>query len=186
VSERGKVPIVPDSFLGASAPRPRYLYLGRIPFSIFGLRKPLLSAADLIHLELQGSNHLRLNFNRLDLDLTDVSLRVHLLLHSFSVQPSRFTFKGVSKYLDVIIARIDAPLLDDLYITFFNLLTFDTPQRRSGPTWVHATGNSANQMQSVILGAFVRVPRLRFFLVSHSLLEIPLHLRECCTLAGFG
>jgi hypothetical protein len=40
-----------------------------------------------------------------------------------------FHFKGVSKYLPVedLMAQIDAPLLNDLEITFFHQLVFDTP-----------------------------------------------------------
>ena len=39
-----------------------------------------------------------------------------------------FCFEGVSEYLDDLVARIDAPLLNNLYITFFHQLIFDTPQ----------------------------------------------------------
>ena len=39
-----------------------------------------------------------------------------------------FEFKGVSEYLDDLVAGIDAPLLDYLHITFFYQLIFDTPQ----------------------------------------------------------
>ena len=41
---------------------------------------------------------------------------------------TRFVFEGVSEYLDDLIARIDAPLLDKFHITFFHQLIFDTPQ----------------------------------------------------------
>ena len=41
---------------------------------------------------------------------------------------TRFEFKGVSEYLDDLVARIDAPVLDRLKITFFHQLIFDTPQ----------------------------------------------------------
>ena len=37
-------------------------------------------------------------------------------------------FKGVSEFLDDLVARIDAPLLNELDITFFHQLIFDTPQ----------------------------------------------------------
>ena len=37
-------------------------------------------------------------------------------------------FKGVSEYLEVILARIDAPRLYKLDILFFNQIIFDTPQ----------------------------------------------------------
>ena len=36
-------------------------------------------------------------------------------------------FKGVSEYLEEILARIDAPRLNILHITFFNQILFDTP-----------------------------------------------------------
>jgi hypothetical protein len=39
-----------------------------------------------------------------------------------------FYFKGVSEYLDDLVARIEAPLLDEFHITFFHQLIFDTPQ----------------------------------------------------------
>ncbi|KAF8489908.1 hypothetical protein F5888DRAFT_1638378 [Russula emetica] len=47
-----------------------------------------------------------------------------------SVLPSLtcFIFKGVSVYLEDLVARIDAPLLESLQITFFHQLIFDTPQ----------------------------------------------------------
>jgi hypothetical protein len=36
-------------------------------------------------------------------------------------------FKGVCEYLDDLVARIDAPQLNRLYITFFNDIIFDAP-----------------------------------------------------------
>ena len=42
---RGTSPVIPDSFLGGSAPRLRYLWLSSVPFP--GLSKLLLSAAQL-------------------------------------------------------------------------------------------------------------------------------------------
>jgi hypothetical protein len=37
-------------------------------------------------------------------------------------------FGGVVKYLEHLVAQVDAPLLDSLEITFFHQLIFDTPQ----------------------------------------------------------
>ena len=37
-------------------------------------------------------------------------------------------FKGTSGYLEKILARVDTPRLDELHITFFNQIIFDTPQ----------------------------------------------------------
>ncbi|KAF8502693.1 hypothetical protein F5888DRAFT_1113143 [Russula emetica] len=47
-----------------------------------------------------------------------------------SILPSliKIGFQGASEYLEVILARIDAPRLDELHITFFNQIIFDTPQ----------------------------------------------------------
>jgi hypothetical protein len=47
-----------------------------------------------------------------------------------SILPSltRIVFTGVSEYLEEILARIDAPRLVGLHITFFNQIIFDTPQ----------------------------------------------------------
>jgi hypothetical protein len=39
-----------------------------------------------------------------------------------------FRFKGVSEYLEDLVARIDAPQLNGLDVTFFNQIDFDTPQ----------------------------------------------------------
>ena len=39
-----------------------------------------------------------------------------------------FRFKGVTEYLEDLVARVDAPRLNSLSITFFNDTVFDTPQ----------------------------------------------------------
>ena len=39
-----------------------------------------------------------------------------------------FRFKGVSEYLEVVVARINAPQLSKLDVAFFNDIVFDTPQ----------------------------------------------------------
>jgi hypothetical protein len=41
---------------------------------------------------------------------------------------TRFIFKGVSEYLDDLVARFDAPQLVSLQITFFDHIVIDTPQ----------------------------------------------------------
>jgi hypothetical protein len=38
------------------------------------------------------------------------------------------TFQGVSEWLEVLVARIDAPLLNNINTRFFNQLIFDSPQ----------------------------------------------------------
>jgi hypothetical protein len=142
-------PILPDSFLGGTAPRLRSLDLEGIPFP--GLPKLLLSATHLVYLYLYYIPHsgyfppeamanslsgltslesLRLQFQ---------SPRPRPALESRRPPPPPLTrailpslteikFKGASEYLEVILARIDSPQLDDLHITFFNEIIFDTPQ----------------------------------------------------------
>jgi hypothetical protein len=39
-----------------------------------------------------------------------------------------FIFQGVCEYLDDLVSHIDAPRLEDVSITFFNDIVFDTPQ----------------------------------------------------------
>jgi len=58
------------------------------------------------------------------------SLRLPPLPLTRSILPSltKILFRGTSEYLEVILARIDAPRVDDLGITFFNQTIFDTPQ----------------------------------------------------------
>jgi hypothetical protein len=49
---------------------------------------------------------------------------------TYAILPSltRLLFKGASEYLEDLVARIDAPSLDSIWITFFNGLIFDLPR----------------------------------------------------------
>ena len=141
------VPVVPDSFLGRSAPRLRILVLDGIPFP--GLPSLLSSATHLVSLHLFNIPHsgyispdtavtalstltslqsLMLEFQS-PLSHPDLAIR-RLLLSTRTVFPvlGRFWFKGVYEYLDDFVARIDAPRLHELSITFFNDIVFDAPQ----------------------------------------------------------
>ena len=144
VSDIEIAPVVPDSFMGGSAPRLQYLELKRV--SIPGLTKLLLSATDLVHLNLQRIPHsgyispeaivaclstlpklrtLHLGFESLRSRPNRESRRL-----SRSVLPVliRFHFSGVSEYLEDLLSRIDSPLLDVLDILLFHQPIFDTPQ----------------------------------------------------------
>jgi hypothetical protein len=144
-----EAPVLPDSFLGGSAPRLWTIWLRGIPFP--GLGKLLLSTTELVTLALHDIPHsgyispeamivslstltrlekLGLLFrwprsrddreNRHSSPLARIVLPALVKLH----------FKGDSEYLEDIISRIDTPLLDDMDITFFNQPVFDTPQLR--------------------------------------------------------
>jgi hypothetical protein len=137
---------VPASFLGGSAPRLQTLDLDHIPFP--GVLKLLLSATHLIHLSLLGISRSGYISPEAMLDCLSVLTRLEILLIGFksaqsfphwesriSPLPTRtlfpvfssLWFQGVSDYLEVLVAIIDAPVLDSLDVTFFNQI-FDTPQ----------------------------------------------------------
>ena len=141
------VPVIPDSFLGGSAPHLEYLWLNGIPFP--GLPKLLLSATHLVNLYLQYIPH----SGYISPDAMVAALSTLTSLKTLSIEfksprscPDRasrrpppstrsvlpvlryFWFKGVSEYLDDLVACIDAPQLNHLEITFLNDTVFDTPQ----------------------------------------------------------
>ena len=139
--------VVPDSFLGGSAPRLEFLWLFGIPFP--GLPKLLLSATHLVSLRIDKIPHsgyfspdamvavLSTSTSLEDLSLVFESPRScpdqesrRLPPSTRSVLPSLtfFQFTGVSEYLDDLVACIDAPQLNHLTIAFFNDIEFDTPQ----------------------------------------------------------
>ena len=147
VSEDKTMPIVPDSFLEGSAPRLRSLYMTRIPFP--GLPKLLSYATDLVDLELYNipqsgyvspdtvvtclSKLTSLKSLRLEFELPrprPIQGRGRPPLQTRSTLPALtyFSFRGVSEYLEDLVAGIDAPFLEELNITFFHQLILDTPQ----------------------------------------------------------
>ena len=138
---------VPDLFLGGSAPQLQRISLLGILFP--GLPKLLLSATRLIDLDLQRIPHS--GYISPEAMVTCLSTltslkRLHISFESPRSYPDRIrrrpppltrtplpalsqlSFRGVSEYLEDLVARIDTPLLDKLYITFFHQLIFDTPQ----------------------------------------------------------
>jgi hypothetical protein len=143
VSKDKTEPVVPDSFLGGSAPRLRSLSLDRIPFT--SLPTLLLSATDLVNLSLCGIpvsgyispeamvaglstltrlKSLWLEFQSPLWESGRPTPPIRALLPALT----HFEFKGICEYLEDLVARVDTPLLDDLNITFFYQSVFDTPQ----------------------------------------------------------
>jgi hypothetical protein len=140
-------PAIPASFLGGSAPHLQSLILDRIPFP--ELPKLLLTSTHLVSLrlwEIPDSGYISPEamvtclsmLTRLErLDIGFESPRCYPDRKSRRPPPQTRTllpalttlrFRGVGKYLEDIVARIDSPLLDDLVITFFHQLILDTPQ----------------------------------------------------------
>jgi hypothetical protein len=141
------VPVVPDSFLGGSAPRLESFDLTRIPFP--GLPKLLLSATHLTTLHLCYIPHsgyispeamatalstltsledFTLKFESPRSCPDQASRRLPPSTRSILLALTYFQFKGVSEYLEDLVAGIDAPRLSRLHIALFNDTVFDTPQ----------------------------------------------------------
>ncbi|KAI0290802.1 hypothetical protein BC826DRAFT_970264 [Russula brevipes] len=141
------VPVLPDSFLGGSAPRLQSLCFSGIPFP--GIPK-LLSSGDLVDLRLFDIPHS--GYISPEAMVTGLSAltrleRLSITFRSPRSRPDRpspprsirtvlpalsdFYFQGVSEYLEDFTCHIDAPLLCNLSITFFNQLIFNTPRLSS-------------------------------------------------------
>jgi len=140
-------PVISDSFLGGSAPRLQRLSLNGIPFP--ALPNLLLSATDLVHLNLWNIPHSGYISPLMMVTCLSALPELKFLFLQFRSPRSRpdkarrlrppltrtilpaltyFSFKGVTEYLEYLIARVDVPLLENMSITFFNQLVFDILQ----------------------------------------------------------
>ena len=142
-------PILPDSFLGGSAPLLQYLGFLGVPFP--ALPKLLLSATNLVDLQLWDLPPS--GYISPEAIVTSVSAltgleSLSLGFRSPRSQPNQegrppppitrvvlpaltwIMFTGDSEYLEDILSRIDTPLLGEVHITFFNQPAFDTPSLR--------------------------------------------------------
>ena len=136
--------LLPDDFLGGSAPRLSVISLYGIAFP--ALPKLLLSTLNLLSLELwniPSSGYF--SPEALVLGLSGIaqlkSLTFHFTspmrhLHASNSPPSgqtvlpkltNFKFCGDSEYLEAIVARIDTPFLELIDLSFFNRLVFEIP-----------------------------------------------------------
>ena len=140
------VPILPDSFLGGSAPRLHTLDLCGIPFP--AIRRLVLSIQNLVVLRLWSVPH----SGHIPLEAMVTCMPALTALESFEVgfqspqfqvgggtrclpplmrivlaDLTKFRFKGNCEYLEGIVSLIDAPLLYHFEITFFNQLIYNTP-----------------------------------------------------------
>ena len=130
---------LPREFLGASAPSLRAISMYSIPYP--SLPRLLLSASDLTHLSLYdipptgyispeamvvGLAALqRLKFFSMDFrSASSRPDRIHPPPTIRTVLPSLyyFKFKGASEYLEGLVAQIDSPQLEVIYINYFNQL----------------------------------------------------------------
>ena len=139
--------VLPDSFLGGSAPLLRSLYLDGIPYPSIG--KLLSSTTNLVWLTLWDIPHsgyiapetiipllsMLPELKSLELAFRHPRSRVH----QASRHPPRLTrlvlpnltsfyFNGDIEYLEDILSQVETPILGGGYCRFFNQLVFDTPQ----------------------------------------------------------
>ena len=143
----GLGPILPESFLGGTAPRLQSLVLSNVSFT--ALPKLLLSVTHLVNLDLNfipRSGYIPPEVMATSLSALTSLQSLYLQFRyprprtaqdsrplpqpTRSILPSltKIGFKGASEYLEVILARIDAPRLNKMHITFFSQVIFDIPQ----------------------------------------------------------
>ncbi|KAH9974505.1 hypothetical protein BJV74DRAFT_184515 [Russula compacta] len=139
--------VLPETFLGGSAPRLRSCYLDYLPFP--ALRSLLLSASHLVVLCLDKIPHSAYTSPEAMVTCLAVATSLKFLELIFLSPQSRsnhearhlpplirtilpalthFNFHGDSEYLEDFISRVDAPLLDEVDIRLFHQLTFDLSQ----------------------------------------------------------
>jgi hypothetical protein len=133
-------PVIPDSFLGGSAPCLQHFELKGIPFP--GLPKLLLSATHLVHLRLLNIPRFGFIPPEAMVALLSVLSNLDTLESDFNFQQSfrdleirslpppnrsilpaldKFNFKGIPEYLEDLVTYIDAPQLKYFNIKFFLL-----------------------------------------------------------------
>jgi hypothetical protein len=140
------VQVLPDSFLGGSAPRLRSLHLFGIPYPSIG--KLLPSTTNLVHLSvlciplsgyiapeaivpclsmLAKLESLQLGFRHPRSQAHQTSQHPPLLTRVAFPNLTLFNFRGEIEYLEDILSQIETPMLNQSYFFFFNRLVFDTP-----------------------------------------------------------
>jgi hypothetical protein len=144
--DQGGWPVIPDSFLGESAPRLESLRLFSFPFPLPALKKLLLSATDLVEIRILRipdswyispeeivtclSTLIRLKELELGFQSRDNWGSRRLPPPTRCVLPAltSLRFKGVYEYMEDLMARIDAPQLDNLKLFLFDQPVLDAPQ----------------------------------------------------------
>ncbi len=142
-SEDENVPALPGEFLGGSAPSLRVAHLAGIPFPPMLLSSALglvdLRLLDIPHdgyispeamvaglAALTGLRTLFIGFN--SPTPLSRSRRSDPITRMGLPSLTTFNFRGVSEYLEDLVAQIDTPLLKNFTIMYFNQLAFQIPQ----------------------------------------------------------
>jgi hypothetical protein len=146
-NDRYLAPTLPNGLLGGSAPSLQLLMLHSIAFP--ALPKLLLSTTDLVHLTLWDIPHSGYIPPEAIVTALAVLAKLKYLAIGFqsplsrpdhrnrrpppparTVLPAltRFEYKGVSDYLEDVVAQVDAPMLGSIKTAFSHQFTFDIPQ----------------------------------------------------------
>ena len=147
-SDDEMAPVLPDTFLGGFAPRLQRISLEGIAFP--ALPRLLFSTVNLVSLlldkippdttgyispQVMATSLSRLTWLKfLRIDFLPPGLPPDLLQNprqqTRAVLPSLtwLEFQGVNEYLEDLLSRIEAPLLENIDIKFFDQITFDVPQ----------------------------------------------------------
>jgi hypothetical protein len=174
-------PVLPNTFLGGFAPRLRSLYLEHIAFPT--LPQLLLSSSDLVDLQLDripligyispetmatGVSTLT-KLTRLDINFESKDSRPHPrcpppLTRAILPALTRFRFRGASTYLEDFVARIDAPLVDDVRVILFKQLVVDIRQlsRFITHTPILTYNRAVMDFRGSTVGISVRPPKAMF------------------------
>jgi len=145
-SQQQNVPVLPDSFLGGSAPCLRSLLLSGIPYPSIG--KLLSSTTNLVRLSLWHIPHSGYIAPETIVPCLSMLPRLKSLLLEFQYPRSRahreirhpppptriafpnltfLRFSGDIEYVEDILSQIETPILNQCAFCFFNQLVFDTP-----------------------------------------------------------
>jgi len=140
------VPVLPDSFLGGSAPRLQSLDLEGFPYPSIG--KLLSSTTNLVWLSLWNIPHSGYIAPKTIVPFLSTLSRLESLALGFQYPRSRahqagrhtpplshvvfpnlisLYFRGEIEYLEDILSQIETPMLNQSKFWFFNQLLFDTP-----------------------------------------------------------
>ena len=145
-SFRPNVLVLPDSFLGGSAPLLRSLYLDGIPYPSIG--KLLSSTTNLVQLSLLDIPHPGYVSPEMIVPILSTLFRLNSLelgfryprsrAHRANQHPPRLTrlifpsltylhFHGDIEYFEDVLSHIETPILNQCIFRLFNQLVFDTP-----------------------------------------------------------
>jgi hypothetical protein len=146
ISSGPNVPVLPNSFLGGSAPRLRSLHLNGIPYPSMG--KLLSSTTNLVRLFLWDIPHsgyiapetivpclsmlprlksLRLGFHCPRSQAHRASRHSPPIARVVFPNLASLVFSGDVEYLEDVLSLIETPILNQCDFWFFNQLIFDTP-----------------------------------------------------------